>query len=340
MPLAERLAAQLLSGPPADSVVSVVDRLLAVQAQDARGMRLSIRSRSTGLHSSDLDRTLTDDRSVVVSTLNRGTLHLVRAEDYWWLHPLTTPQLATGNLRRLVQEGVSADAAERGVAAIVDALASNGPMTRAALREIVARAGVPVEGQALVHILLRATIAGLVIRGPMLANEQAFVRVSDWLGRPPREVSRDAALGELAHRYLAGHGPASAADLAKWAGINIGDARRGLASAGRKVTTRSDGLADLTDRDATPRLPPPRLLGPFDPSLLGWVSREQIVGTHTGIVTNNGLFRAFAMVRGKAVATWSLQKDRLTLLPFEPIPASAEKALDAEASAVVDFLSN
>jgi hypothetical protein len=44
------------------------------------------------LSASDVDAALAD-RSLVVSWLNRGTLHLVRAEDYWWPHPLTTPQL-------------------------------------------------------------------------------------------------------------------------------------------------------------------------------------------------------------------------------------------------------
>jgi hypothetical protein len=38
----ERLVAQLLAGPPARDPVAVVERLLAVQAQDARGARLAI----------------------------------------------------------------------------------------------------------------------------------------------------------------------------------------------------------------------------------------------------------------------------------------------------------
>ena len=99
--LAERLAAQLLSGPPAGEVVDVVRRLLAVQAQDPRGARLAIRARSAGLSVADVDRALTDDRSVVITTVNRGTLHLIRSDDYWWLHPLTTPQLMTACARRL-----------------------------------------------------------------------------------------------------------------------------------------------------------------------------------------------------------------------------------------------
>ena len=45
----ERLTAQLLAGPRARDPVAVTERLLAVQAQDARGARLAVRARTTGL---------------------------------------------------------------------------------------------------------------------------------------------------------------------------------------------------------------------------------------------------------------------------------------------------
>src|SRR3954447_11676993 len=115
--IAERLTAQLLAGPPARDPVAVAQRLLAVQAQDPRGARLAVRARTTGLSAADVDRAL-DSGELLVTWLNRGTLHLVRREDYPWLHALTTPQLFTGNARRLEQEGVPAARAGRAVRTI------------------------------------------------------------------------------------------------------------------------------------------------------------------------------------------------------------------------------
>jgi Winged helix DNA-binding domain len=336
--LAQRLSAQLLSGRPADSVVEVVERILAVQAQDPRGARLAVRARSTGLRAADVDRALTDDRSVVITTLNRGTLHLVRAEDYWWLHPLTTPQLAVGSERRLEQELVSPSEADRGVAIIERSLAADGPLTRSELRDRLVEADVRVEGQALFHIVFLATLRGLIVRGPIVGGDHAFVLVRDWLGDPPPPRDRGSALGELARRYLAGHGPASDRDLAKWAGITLGDARRGMAEIAGSLLPRDDGLASIQDRSANAALPPPRLLGSFDPSLHGWVSREPITGEHQGIVTTNGIFRPFAMVDGRSVATWSLTKDRLAITPLEPLSDVVLGALNADAARVVSYL--
>lgn len=101
-----RLAAQQLVGPPAGGVVQVVDRLLAVQAQDMRAARLAVRACTAGLTAADVDCEL-EKGTLVVTWLNRGSLHLVRSQDYWWLQRLTTAQLSIGNARRLAQEGVS-----------------------------------------------------------------------------------------------------------------------------------------------------------------------------------------------------------------------------------------
>jgi hypothetical protein len=221
---AERCAAQLLRGDPAGSAEAVARRLLAIQAQDPRGARLTVRARSAGLSAADVDSALAD-RSLIVTWLNRGTLHLVRAEDYWWLHPLTTPQLRAGNSRRLAQEGVPPHDAEQGVAAVRAALAADGPLTRARLRERVAAAGVRTQGQALVHVLL-----------------------------------------------------------------------------------------------------------------LGWASRDPITGPHRQIVTVNGLFRPFALVNGRAAATWTITGGQVVLAPFAPLDAATQAALGTDAADVTRFL--
>ena len=290
-----------------------------------------------GLTAAALERALSDERSLVISWLCRGTLHLVAREDYPWLHALTAPRQLSATRRRLGQLGVSETAAERGVATIERSLAERGPLTREQLRGELSAAGVPTEGQALVHLLVLSSQRGLIVRGPMVGAQQAFALVRDWLGESPA-VDRELALRELARRYLAGHAPADDRDLAKWSGLALGEVRRGLSAVAAKLRRRVDGLLEPAARRTVPGLPPPRLLGAFDPLLHGWSSRALIVGEHAGVVTSNGLFRPIALVGGRAVATWGLRGGRVVLAPFERLADRDAAALASEAQDVVRYL--
>lgn len=335
--LAQRLTAQLVAGRVPGDLIAVVERLAAVQAQDGRAARLAVRARSSGVTAADVDEALTSDRSLLVTWLNRGTLHLVRSDDYPWLQALTTPPLRTGNARRLSQEGVRPEMAQRGIAVIERSLAEEGPLDRDRLRERLAAAGIRTQGQAFVHLLALASIRGLIVRGPMLAGKQAFVLVRDWIGEPAA-VDRGRALAELARRYLAGHGPADEKDLAWWAGLPLRDARNGLEAIAGDLDQRADGLVDLKGRSEASALPEPRLLGPFDPILLGWRSRELILGEHAPRVVSGGIFRAFALVRGRAAATWKLSRNDVELEPFGRLRKAERSALATEADDVRRFL--
>jgi Winged helix DNA-binding domain len=335
--LQARLTSQLLAGPPAAGAVEATRRLLAVQAQDPRGVRLAIRARTRPGSVTDFERELSEARSLVITWLNRGTLHLVAAEDYFWLHALTTPPLFTPNARRLAEEGVSPAAAERGVAVIERALGHEGPLTRAQLRDRLQAAGVPTEGQALVHVLMLANLRGFAVRGPMAGREQAYVLVRDWLGQPPT-VDRDHALAELARRYLTGHAPADERDLARWSGLPLRDARAGLRAIAAVLVEREDGLLELIGTGAPAPRPPPRLLGSYEPVLLGWRSREFLVGAHQVVFTVNGLFRPFALVRGRAAATWRLRDGEITLEPLHELAADDAAALEQDAGDVLSYL--
>jgi hypothetical protein len=318
--------------------VAVAQRLLAIQGQDARGARLAIRARTTGRSAADVDRALTAERTLLITWLNRGTLHLVRSDDYFWLHALTAPGLFTGNARRLAQEGVTPRAAQRGVAVIERSLLNEGPLTRQQLSERIGAVGVRTAGQALVHLLMLASLNGLIVRGPVIGGHHAYALVHDWLGAPP-PFDRRRALAELAHRYLLGHEPADERDLAKWAGLPLRDIREGLNAIASKLTRRPDGLLDLVTRKApAPLLPPPRLLGAFDPVLLGWRSRDDILGPHRSLITTNGLFRPFVLVHGRAAGTWRIAGGEVKIEPFARLARADATALAKDAQDVVRFL--
>lgn len=302
----------------------MVERLLAVQAQDLRSARLAIRARTRGLTAADVDRELAKG-SLVVGWLLRGTLHLVRGEDYRWLLALTVPGRLASNRRRLRQEGITPDRAEHGLAVVRRALADEGPLTRPELAERLRAAGVRAEGQALPHLLMLAALRGVAVLAPVRGSRPAFVLADDLL-EPARPQARDAALAELARRYLAGHGPAAPEDLARWAGLPLREARAGFAAA---PTPGAEAPGPL----------PRRLLPAFDPYLLGWRDRSFAVPLEHArrVHPGGGTFRAIATVDGLAAGTWTLRGGEVRVEPFAPLPRDDEAALAAEAADVVRF---
>ena len=207
--------------PPATSPEQVVERLLAVQAQDPRGFRLAVRSRSTGLSAADVDTALTDGAAGrelaqprhAAPRGGRGLLVAAPAD-----HPAARHRQARAGCGRKA----SPRQAERGVEVIADAVA-----TRAAdpapLRDRLDDAGVPTARQALVHVLLAATCPATSCAARWSAASRPSCRRRAGWAPPPEPLDRDEALARLARRYLVGHGPADARDLAYWAGIALGE---------------------------------------------------------------------------------------------------------------------
>lgn len=332
-----RLVAQLLGRQRAGSPEEVVRRLVAVQGQDARAFRLAVRARATGSTAASVDDALTEYRTLLVSWLCRGTLHLVGAADYWWLHELVAHRQLTGNRTRLAQLGVMEAQIDAAVDVIVAEVARQ-PKSRAELGAAVDDAGLPTEGQILVHLLVAASLRAHLVRGPVVGAEHCFVDAERWLSRPRRVPEGDEALAVFARRYLAGHGPASARDLAAFGGITLGDARRGFAAIEDETRRLGGDTTCLAGQVVEDTPPPPRLLGMFDPVLHGWADRSFVLGAYPGVVTTNGMFRATALVDGQVAGTWTMPAGVVTVRLAAPVPADVRAALEDEGADVLRFL--
>jgi hypothetical protein len=301
---------------------AIVRELLAVQAQDTRAASLALRARGTGFAARDVE-----GPALVTSWLMRGTLHLVAREDHPWLLALTAPIGAAAGRRRLAEEGVPPGDADRAVALIERALADDGPLTREQLADRIAATGIRTAGQAMPHLLAQAARRGAIVRGA----GGAFMRCE-----PAARVDRDAALAELARRWLVAHGPATDRDLAAWAGLPLRDARAGLAAIAAELRDAGDGLVDLTNAPGDGVAAGPRLLGGFDPYVLGWRDRSFALAPEHArrVQPGGGMVRAVATVDGRVVGTWTAPGGNPELDLFEDAGDFAEERAD-----VVRYLS-
>ena len=116
-----------------------------------------------------------------------GTLHLVRSEDYPWLHALTTPPLLSRATPAALRRRASARRRRARRRDDREGAGRGGAADPAQLRERLDSAGVRTEGQALVHLLFLATLRGHRGAGP---DGRLGARL-----RPDPRLARAAAAG-------------------------------------------------------------------------------------------------------------------------------------------------
>ncbi len=218
-----RLRAQRLTPRPGDGISDIallVKELCGIQAQDARAAALALRVRSAGLSAADVERARVQERTIIRTWGQRGTLHLLAAEDLGWLLPLFGPVFIAGSRRRRTELGLDEEMCARGIRVMRETLASRGPLTRAEIVERLAIHGLHIEGQARPYLLYRAALEGVICLGPDHGIEPTYVLLNDWM-QQSQSLPQEAAYMELVRRYLGAYGPATPEDMAAWSGLPI-----------------------------------------------------------------------------------------------------------------------
>lgn len=339
------MSAQLLTGAtgvPQEAVTSLV----GVQAQAPGPARLALRPRTSGATAAAVDEACADG-TLVRTWAMRGTLHMLASRDVRWIVGLLGPVMASAGRRRREQLGLDENLCERAFAALGAILGEGPPLVRAELVGRLRAAGVDIdpETQQPPHLLAYAAARGLIFRGPDTPQgEPTYVLLDDHIPTAPTPERADA-LAELARRYLAGYGPATAADFRAWSGLPAGEAKQAFGAVDtRAVTAAGRPLAVLAGTDLDRPPPPPRLLGHFDPLLLGYADRSPVLDpAHAKRVqAGGGFLRPIVVVDGRVVGTWSLDRKRAkataNVTPFAALPRRTHDALAQEAADLSRFL--
>lgn len=326
-------------------------RLTATQAQEFWAGRWALGIRTAG----EVTLTDVDDafaRGVLVrSWTQRGTLHIVAAEDLAWILELTRErqQRQAAGVHRAF--GIEADDIARAERAVGAALSGGNRLTRNEAATVMAAAGADVAGSRGGHLISALAVRGRVVFGPVVprdgapTREQYLVAADDWL---PDAAAPTEPWGELFVRYLAGHAPATLDDFRWWAGVPVGIARSAREAAGDRVTALDEGLflgADAPAGDTAEAVSGVLALPPFDEYYLSYADRSRVCPPeHLATIgpTLNGLVRPVLIAGGEVFGTWrhSTAVGRHHLPPMsDPFGAAVDAAsVEAALGRVARFL--
>lgn len=334
------LARQMLLERRSIGPVQAVARLFAIQAQLPRAAHMGLWSRLVGFQRQHLLDAI-HARTIVRSTLMRGTLHLATADDILAFRTTIMP-----SRDMTLPQGVrpTPEAIDR-VLALAGAHFAR-PQDFESVRRVLEAEGIehvrPMAWGARVWLpLVQPSVDNAFGHEP--GGE--FTLVKTWLGRDEDPTPKPDA---LALRYLAAHGPSLPADFAGWSGLK--GAAAVLESLREALVTFKDvrgrTLYDIRDgeRPSSDTHAPVRLLADFDGAIMGRTERTGIVAAeHMPLIASrNGLIPAMVLVDGVAVGTWrqeaSKKTCRLSIRAFDAIAASTRKAVEVEAHAMAAFL--
>ncbi len=298
-----------------EDLVRVAGDVGGFQAQVMSAAELQAAVRSS-CAVNDVRDALWKERTLVKTWLMRGTLHLIPADDL----PLYTAAMRTRWIRTRPAWLKYMQVTMPQLVELFDDIAQEldgTPKTRAEILERVGHRHPNRVRETLSSgwggLLKPVARSGLLCFGPSRGQNVTFVRPSAWLGTW-RELDPDAALVEVARRYLRAYGPATKADFTRWWGNwpGVGSAAwGGLAQELTPVSVEGARLDLLTtDLESIARAEPDELvvmLPAFDPYLMGHASRAHLVAReHAPRVSRvAGWISPVVLVRGRVVATWT-----------------------------------
>jgi len=337
-----RLRNQRLVGAPLPTPAEVVGWFGAIQAQEYAGAKWAVAQRTRGMVEGDVEDAVRDGAIVRTHAL-RQTWHFVLPCDVRWILALTAPRTKQTMAYYDRQFGLDSRTVRRSHDAITRALSGGQPLTRDELSAALARVKIDAKGQRLGRLVMHAELDALICSGPRRGKQFTYALLDERCP-PTAPIARNEALGKLAGRYFASHGPALLADFAWWSGLSMADARRALAVAEPGLSSRShnDQTYWFAEPVAAPRREPHvRLLPRFDEYLVAYRRREDVVDPAMGKRQSIDLLASPVVVRdGKVIGSWRRDKPAMTTTLAATLTGPEQRSLDAAIKRFIGYLAD
>ena len=341
------LARQILLERESVSVTDAVRRVVALQAQQPASPYVALWNRLAGFDPAELDAAFAGHR-VVRAQLMRITMHAVQAEDHQAFREAMEPTLRASRLGdpRFTASGLSLAEADVLTGELLDFAGQ--PRTNAECEAwLTGRLGTPMPPLAWRMLRQYAPLWHVPAGGPWSFDTR------DYVAARPRPVLSDPdvpglALPTLVRRYLEGFGPASIADMGRFALVQRSRVKAAVQALGGELARLEgpDGTV-LYDVPGAPRpaedVPaPPRLMAMWDSILLAYADRGRVIppGYRALVTRTNGDVLPTLLVDGYVAGVWRAVPEGIEATAFHPLPGEDWERLAAEAWALVPFLAD
>ena len=332
---------------PHEEALGVASVLCGLHAQVLSSAELTLWARVADLRRDDVSRWLWQDKALVKQWAMRGTLHLLPAAELGLWHG------ALGTYAHWLKPswfkgfGTSREEMEALIAAVSAALAGR-CLTR---EQLAGELGEERLTESWGAYLKPVAFRGQLCFGPDAGRNVTFTRPDTWLGAPVEPWDGEAALDEVARRFLRAYAPATADDFRRWWAISEPQARRRLqrldvaeVSVGGErayvLAQDAEALAAAEPDDTV------RLLPGFDPWVIGATRHSDRLmpdpAFRDRVHRPQGWVSPVITAGGRIVGTWRHERRgatlRVALAPFGAPDDAVRAGAEAEAARLATFL--
>lgn len=339
------LGRQLLLERAPLGVADGLRQVVALQAQHPASPYLALWNRLDGFDAGELDDGFATG-GVVKATLLRITLHAVHAEDYpaWRAAVQQTLRGARLHDRRFAASGLSPQDADALLPELLGA--ARDARTTTELQAWLARR---LDEQRAAAAWWGLRYYAPLVHAPTGAAWSFGPRPSFRAAPRPPDLDEDgcaAGLRTLLRRYLAGFGPASISDMARFALLYRPPLRQAVTELAAELEElRGPDGTVLYDLPGAPRPPedtpaPPRLLGMWDSVLLAHADRSRVLPEKYRklVIATNGDVLPTVLVDGFVAGVWRPVDGGIEVTAFHRLAAPDWAGLGAEAEALLALL--
>ena len=337
--------------------LTLVGEIGGLHAQLMSSAELALWARVDRLNRNDFEKWLWTDRRLVKTWAMRGTLHVLRSDEYpLWQAGLSTYEhyLKPAWFKAF---GVTRSELDTIIAAISKSLDGKA-LTR---DELAARVAKLTKSETFAEklrgswgaMLKPASFQGRLCFGPNKGRNVSFARPDQWLGLDTSdEVDPAEALGVITRRFLSAYGPATREDLARWWAVSPAAGGKLIARLGEEVTpvdlegaeywALTDTVSALAEASPSKSV---RLLPGFDPYIIG--STRHATKLMTGdfkarVHRPQGWVSPVLLVDGRIDGVWRHERKGKRVVvdiePFAAVPKWVAREAEQEAYSLAAFL--
>jgi hypothetical protein len=268
----------------------------------------------------DIDQAFADG-AILRTHLLRPTWHFVTPADIRWMLALTSQRVHAANAFMYRKLELDNTIFRRSNATLAKALRGGKQLTRDELREVLQRSGIATDDRLrLAYIMVFAELEGVVCSGARRGKQFTYALLDE---RAPytKTLEREEALAELTGRYFVSRGPATVQDFAKWSGLTVSDARRGLegvkAQLRHEVVDGKEYWLSTSAASTEDISPTAYLLSIYDEYISGYKDRSAVGGAEVGakLTSMGNDLSNIIVVDGQIVGTWkrALRRDAVVI---------------------------